>query len=463
MVSIVRISLLLLGIVFAIASGNVALARCLGSPAATSYSKGTLSPLLFGANIDITEVDAKLLANPAFHAALTSIPLRSLRFPGGAIGDNYLWRQATTARSDWIPQNFKPGPDTLDFDKFMGLVKCLGGQPTIVLNLRSWLAAGKVDEALAEAEDWVRYANVEKRYKIRFWEFGNDIYGKRPQRQSPITSMEYGKLYQEFRHKLKAIDPTVELGLVLPGAFGRNVPGDDYPWWAGAVEGAGRDIDYVVLQRYQKLKKNKFGKGGSRIDKFLKKADAKMMVEFGKTWPVHLTEWNITARAADDPNGIKFDTIGHVLFVADGVLDEAENNVRLATYWPLVGDNGQGLIDPNNDLSAAGKAMKLIARFAGWRMSAPQDELPAGLQVRLFAGTGHERGAVIINWQVLGRALDWKALTGDCAAGTDTLRAVSAAGESADLDAAVQEKAVARLVKPTISIPGLSITAIACN
>ena len=463
MVSIVRISLLLLCIVFPIASGNTALARCLSSAVGTSYPEGTLSPLLFGTNILITEVDDKLLANPSFHGSLTSIPLRSLRFPGGTIGDNYLWRQATTARPDWFPNNFKPGPGKLDFDEFMGLVKCLGGQPTIVLNLRSWLAQGKVDEALAEAEDWVRYANVEKGYGIRFWEFGNEVYGKRPQRQSPIMSMEYGKLYQEFRRKLKAVDPNIELGLVLSGAFGRIVPGDDYPWWTGAVEGAGRDIDYVVLHKYQRPKKHRFLKSGSRIGEFLKKANATMMAKFGRTWPIHLTEWNVSMRQADDPNGIKFDSIGHALFVADGLLDEADNNVRVADYWPLVGKINQGLIDRNHALSAAGKAMKLIERFAGWRMTAPQGELPAGLQVRMFAGAGHGRGAVIINWQPLGRALDWKPLTGDCAASADTLRPDSVAGERASLDAGVQEKSVASLATPSINIPGLSIMAIVCN
>ena len=103
--------------------------------------------------------------------------------------------------------------------------------------------------------------------------------------------------------------------------------------------------------------------------------------------------------------------------------------------------------------------MKLLERFAGWRMTAPQDELLAGLQVRMFAGAGHERGAVIINWRPFGQALDWIRLMGDCAASTDTLLPATAA----DLDAAVQEKSVANVVKPSINVPGLAIMAIACN
>ncbi len=463
MVSIVRVCLSLLCIVFPIITANTVLARCLNSTVASSYPAGTLSPLLFGTNFVISMVDNKLLADPTFHDSLTSIPLRSLRFPGGTDGDNYLWRQATTARPDWFPRDFKPGPDKLDFDEFMGLVKCLGGQPTIVLNLRSWLADGKVDMALQQAEDWVRYANVEKGYGVRFWEFGNEVYSKRAQRQSPIKSTEYGKLYQDFRRKLKAIDPNIELGLVLPENFRRTAQGDDNAWWNGAIEGAGRSIDYIVLHKYQSPKRRGFLKRGSRMGEFLKRVNAKMKADFGKTWPIHLTEWNLSNRQANDPNGIKFDTIGHALFVADGLLDEADNNVRVADYWPLVGKVDQGLIAPDHTLNAAGKAMKLIERFAGWRMSVPQEELAGGLEARIFAGEGQQRGAVIINWQPLGRALDWKRLTGDCTAGSETLRSVSAAGESASLDDAVQEKSVAKLRKDSVNIPGLSIMAIACN
>ena len=189
----------------------------------------------------------------------------------------------------------------------------------------------------------MRYANLEKRYGIRFWELGNEVYGKNPQRQSPIKSIEYGKLYQEFRRKLKAIDPNIELGLVLSNAFKRIVPGDDQLWWTGAVEGAGRDIDFVVLHKYERPKKRRFLKRGSGMGEFLKKANDKMMAEFGRTWPIHLTEWNIYGRQEDDPDNMKFNSIGHALFVADGLLDEADNNVRVADYWPLLRKGDQGL------------------------------------------------------------------------------------------------------------------------
>ncbi len=187
----------------------------------------------------------------------------ALRFPGGSYSDCYHWKthSATVGTTLYINPN-----DT--FDNFMNKdVLPLGAQAVITVNYGS-NQAGTGGGDPAEAADWVRYANIEKGWKIHYWEIGNEIGGngffgpeweydlhapnpKGPNRKgNPALSMAaYGKNSLEFISAMKAVDPTIKIGV------GVDMP--DY----NAANGTGNEalfkevkdkIDFVVVHWYPK-------------------------------------------------------------------------------------------------------------------------------------------------------------------------------------------------------------------
>ena len=431
---------------------------------------GTFSPLLFGAHLLFNKATDDVRSKPAFLRSLESIPVSNLRFPGGTIGDNYLWREEKTARSDWFPFDYQASQNDLDFDEFMAVARCIGAQPTIVLNLRTWVARGDIEGGIAQAEDWLRYANQQKGHGIRYWELGNEVWGRKRQKQSPMLGAEYGRYYSTFRKRLKAIDPSIELGLVLPSKLEDVAMGDVGSWWDETIKGANGEIDYLVIHRYVVPPMRKLVRTGSTIDALLARIQEKTHASLGRPLPVHMTEWNIGSRSAGRPGIVRHDSIGHALFVADGLLDLAESGVRLATYWPLFGPADQGLLDKSDlSLNASGKAMKLLAPLAGWRIARVQSRVAPDMQISLLAsGDNQQQAVVAINWSPRDVVVDWQALIGGCSASAQVLRPSGPVEIPEDLAAAAREDS-AHNIAGAYSLAGFSVAVIttrttaACN
>ena len=156
---------------------------------------------------------------------LKAAGVTALRFPGGSYSDCYHWKthSATVGTTLYINPN-----DT--FDNFMTKdVLPLGAQAVITVNYGS-NAAGTGGGDPAEAADWVRYANVEKGWNIHYWEIGNEIGGNGffgpeweedlhapkggNRKGNPALSQSaYGKNTLEFIRAMKAVDPTIKIGV----------------------------------------------------------------------------------------------------------------------------------------------------------------------------------------------------------------------------------------------------------
>src|SRR5690349_8329742 len=87
--------------------------------------------------------------------------VQMMRYPGGSYSDIYHWRDHT-APGGYV------APDT-GFDNFMAGVRRAGAQPMVTANYGTGSAQ--------EAADWVRSANLEKGYGVKYWEIGNELYG----------------------------------------------------------------------------------------------------------------------------------------------------------------------------------------------------------------------------------------------------------------------------------------------
>ncbi len=456
---IIRIALWAL-LSIAYVSTAPASATCLNRQPPTATPSGTFSPLLFGAPLRANRATDDVRSRPAFLKSLESIPINNFRFPGGNYGDNYFWREQKPARSDWQPNNYRASANDLSFDELIAVARCVGAQLTIVLNLKTWVARGDIEGGIREAEDWVRYANVQKGFGIRYWELGNELYTEGKQRELRLSGDDYGRYYAMYRRRLKAVDPSIRLGLAVPTRLARVARGDVGPWWDEAIRGANGDVDYVIIHNYAPRSMQRLVYGGSGMDALLRRIHNKMRASLGHLVPVHVTEWNAGVHLNPKPGGIEFDSIGHALYVADALLDLAEGEVRLATYWPLLRGK-QGLLDPHTlAVNAVGKAMKLLTPLAGWRIERRQSISPAGLQVSLLSSPGRRQGAVVaLNWSTRETQVDWKAMIGGCAATVEALEPSASVSKPDDLVDALQQDAT-RSVKGPYHLAGYSVALI---
>jgi alpha-L-arabinofuranosidase len=197
---------------------------------------------------------------PDLPGKLKAAGVTALRFPGGSYADVYHWKtnSATPGARAYINAN-----DT--FDHFMTRdVLPSGAQAIITVNYGS-NAAGTGGGDPAEAAAWVRYANEVKHYNIRYWEIGNEVGGNGyfgPQweedlhapynghrKGNPALSQSaYGRNALQFIQAMKAVDPSVRIGV------GLDMP-DKYPGTGdeALLKAVGDRIDFVIIHWYPKM------------------------------------------------------------------------------------------------------------------------------------------------------------------------------------------------------------------
>ena len=172
--------------------------------------------------------------------------VRQLRYPGGSYADAYHWKTHTLDGGGWVA----PGTD---FDHFMATAKRVGAQPIITANYGSGTPQ--------EAADWVKYANVDKGYGVKYWEIGNEVsgngyYGSKWEvdHHADKSPREYAKNLLAYAKAMKAVDPKVKIGAVLntPGSWpdGAKAAGDSADWNHTVLAIAGKSIDFAIIHWY---------------------------------------------------------------------------------------------------------------------------------------------------------------------------------------------------------------------
>ncbi|MFG1709529.1 cellulose binding domain-containing protein [Nonomuraea sp. M3C6] len=171
--------------------------------------------------------------------------VKLVRYPGGSYSDIYHWADHT-APGGYVAPN-------TDFDTFMGGVRRTGAQAMVTANY----GTGTAEEAAA----WVRHANVDKGYGIKYWEIGNENYGNghygsawEADDHADKSPAEYARHVVSYADAMKAVDPTIKIGAVLTTAA--NWPdaivadGDNGSWNKVVLSIAGPKIDFVILHWY---------------------------------------------------------------------------------------------------------------------------------------------------------------------------------------------------------------------
>jgi alpha-N-arabinofuranosidase len=193
--------------------------------------------------------------------ALKAMGVKYLRYPGGNKSDFYFFSKPPYDKS--IPTLARTGKDAvagrnralnatatdfknevLNFDDFISVCKEAGAEPIIVVAADEYLVnypAGSTwstkEQLLKNAVEWVRYANIKKKYNIKYWLIGNESWHKENKNS---TADIYAQDVIDFSKAMKAVDPTI---LIVPN-------GNNDQWWKTILTKDRGYIDAICLSNY---------------------------------------------------------------------------------------------------------------------------------------------------------------------------------------------------------------------
>jgi len=174
--------------------------------------------------------------------ALKNIGVGAMRFSEGHLADNYLWtvppyedavkglkpRVATLevepANWDWMVDKDGFIHKSLDFDDFIALCREVGAEPIITVNLQSYTyKGGPAKEFLINsAKEWVKYANVVRKYGVKYWQLGNEVEkydtekDTKPEKQLFLKQTmdldDFCDMYGRMAKAMKEVDPSIMIG-----------------------------------------------------------------------------------------------------------------------------------------------------------------------------------------------------------------------------------------------------------
>jgi alpha-N-arabinofuranosidase len=190
--------------------------------------------------------------------AMKDMGMRYLRYPGGEKSDLYLFSkppyetaQPTVARSGGLEDY--PGMftndlafkyDPLDFDEYIALCRAVGAEPVVVvaadcylipLEEGEWVTSR--EELIRHAVEFVRYANLKKKYGVKYWMIGNESWNRNNVNSTPEI---YAQDVIDFSKAMKAVDPSI---LVIAN-------GNSDKFFKTVISMAGDHIDRLTASNY---------------------------------------------------------------------------------------------------------------------------------------------------------------------------------------------------------------------
>ena len=206
--------------------------------------QGAASPRAISNNMYSMNIDDQVrddyvpTPNAQYVAFLKALKPQLLRFPAGYNGQQYTY----------LPQ----GPDGMYnmtptlIDAFVALSNAVGAKPYLSINI-----SGTDDASVQNAEDFLTYVNITKKYGVTWWQLGNepDVDGLDDNTHNPQT---YAATFLQYSKALKGIDPTIKLAgaELMTGAdiMGTNGSTD---WLSPILSGtASSPMDAIVWHYY---------------------------------------------------------------------------------------------------------------------------------------------------------------------------------------------------------------------
>jgi len=156
------------------------------------------------------------------------------RWPGGNFVSGYNWRDGI-GPMDKRPPRKNPawkGIEHNDFgiDEFMVFCKEIKTEPLMVVN------AGFGDANSAAEE--VRYINIKRKYNVKWWGIGNEMYGHWQLGHIPLE--QYIHKHNMFAEAMRKVDPSIKL--IAVGEVG--------PWSEGMMKNCANNMDLISEHFY---------------------------------------------------------------------------------------------------------------------------------------------------------------------------------------------------------------------
>lgn len=373
-------------------------------------------------------------AGRGLETALAQMGVKSLRYPGGEKSDGYLWSvppfdhpQPTLARvgdgewpsSDrkWLKEDGKTFVHRpFDFDEFMAICQKLGATPTIVVAYDSIYkpavpggTAPTKQQLLDTAVAWVRYANIEKKYGVKYWEIGNESFMSGY--NGAATAYDYARDLTEFSKAMKAVDPTILIGANVPeemskvGDFDRKAR-IMMPWWEVVLKHAAPSIDFLALHTYPCYGWKSFDDFAKRVGKvnFVTNEARKALQKWASPADAERIRFAVTEFNAVNYKGFPVTTIGwqnendlgHALVVFDLIGDWLlDPKIDMAEMWNSrwTHNDTKGkheiydAVDADNNLLPTGLSLELWSEFLKDQMNEATSSDPA---IRCFASSSKD-------------------------------------------------------------------------
>lgn len=215
-----------------------------------------VTPYSFGCNIAWYDGKAWLLDPDRIEKAKES-GIKYWRFPGGSSSDDYYWDgnyKDHQVDFDGLKTSRMNAVTSVSTDDFIDFCRQTGSEAVVTVN---YAAARYADLATATnmASSWVKYFNIEKKFKVRYWEIGNESYGpweqgNQIQGKPQLTGATYGSDFNVIADAMKKVDSDIQVGAVVYQEDG----GDEWTghnWWMKTLlPQVNGHADFWVLSGY---------------------------------------------------------------------------------------------------------------------------------------------------------------------------------------------------------------------
>jgi hypothetical protein len=287
--------------------------------------QGAISKYVLGANLygglGVNNLD------PAKNSGITF-----LRWPGGNIGDT---------------RDFQ----SYDIDTYIATATMMGAEPSICVRLPN--------STPETAAAMVQYANIEKKYGVKYWSIGNEpsLYEQNADfKDQSWDAVSYAKRWREFAKAMKAVDPTILIyGPDIHGSFTGD-PATDPKDHLGKLylqeflKLNGDMVDIVTVHRYPFPKNMSDSAAPSVADLMANSSEWDSLVPnlrriiketTGKDLPVGVMEYNSNytnvSGAETSP-----DSFYGALWLADVMGRMIRQRADYLAYWELTASGGAG-------------------------------------------------------------------------------------------------------------------------
>lgn len=266
-----------------------------------------------------------------------------LRFPGGCGTHHYIWQNTIGKnRKDFL----------FGIDEFLRICEAVGAEPVITLSYFEGIKTDRAElvEYLNSPDDgnhtWAakRAQNGHKKpYGVKYFEVGNEDWHGDHRTVKQILPSEYAQRYLKYYSAMKAVDPSVQIGVILWTS----------EWNRKVMEIVKDKVDFGIIHVYpspdvstEKLEKMDpkdiyrvtLAAPMVRDEYALKEALQLLKEKCGKDVSLAITEYN-GGFVQEKPVPYRH-ALGTALVNAEllRIFMKPENNVLMANYWNFVNE-----------------------------------------------------------------------------------------------------------------------------